>query len=687
VDNKEINSYMDEMRNGSFILTRNKLLEFVTTKAKERYDAFGNIIGLNKLDKIEKIFKKTHDQIKKNLNEKSDEKKNKINNSSKNLGKFFDMVYDNSENRLYEMLNEILEKKDLPLINSSGNINGILDKIAISVNEISKTNYDDIISLIDSFNIDSELKNKFIDIKKFEERIKENNTVDDNLIQLLQKSLEFMKEKQITKCPVCENKIEMNELTTLLNNKLKELKSYIKIKEDLENAVNDYIAKMNNIKQILSNINEKIKNYPEFDTFFEELNIILKDFDKYLEKMDKFDFDFDFSILFNQIEEKIESLKDFTKNKFKEAEEEKNKKILDELKYIKKELLEYSEIENLSQKIIKLEIQLKLSNIAYESFKKIKKDAINLILEKTRKEINFFYSYIHEGDMISDIDFFQKEHSNGITIKINAMNKKEDPRAFSSEGHLDTLGLCIFLAFIKVFHENCSLIVLDDIVSTVDIPHREKIARLLFENFKDKQFIITTHDKLWYNQIKRMETIYNLHNNFENCEIINWDLETGPELSNYKPSLEKMKEHLQTNDLNCAANEGRRFLEHYLKKSCKANNVKVKMVDKYTVGDMKDPLFKKIRDEVEGTNLSKNYEDIFKKLNMNVPMGNLLSHDNLGSENCSKEEVKNFCDAVIELHKNITCKKCESYLKFEKNKGLFCEERTCNGFVPMIKLK
>jgi DNA repair exonuclease SbcCD ATPase subunit len=497
VNHAEINSYMDEMKNGSFLLTRNKILEFVTTKPMGRYNAFGNIIGLDKLDDIEKTFKKANDKFKKNLNEKIEEKQNKINNSSETLGKFFNMEYDNSQKKLFEILNEILEKKDSPLIQTSEDINEILEKIVIYESEISKTNYNDIITVIDSFKIDSKFKNNLNDIKTFEEKIKKYNNVDDDLIQLLQKSLDFINGKQITKCPVCENEIEINELSISLNNKLKEHETYIKIKKDLENTENDSIAKINDIKQALDIIIQKIENLPEFDNFFKGFNKISQKFDKYLGKNN---INFEVFDLLNQIEEKIESLKDFTQSKFKGIEEEKNKKILEELNYIKQGLAEYYEIEKISQKILKLNVNFELSNHVYENFKKTKKEAIEKILNDTLQEINNFYSYIHDGDKISDVNFFQKETSNGILIKINMDDKEEDPRAFSSEGHLDTLGLCIFLAFIKVFHKNCSLIVLDDIVSTVDIPHREKIARLLFENFQDKQFIITTPDK--YGMIK-----------------------------------------------------------------------------------------------------------------------------------------------------------------------------------------
>ena len=91
----------------------------------------------------------------------------------------------------------------------------------------------------------------------------------------------------------------------------------------------------------------------------------------------------------------------------------------------------------------------------------------------------------------------------------------EDPRALTSEGHLDSLGLCIFLGFVKKFNAGCSLIVLDDVVSTLDAKHRENICKLLLEEFRDKQLIITTHDEVWYKQLRAFQRAYGIEGDFK----------------------------------------------------------------------------------------------------------------------------------------------------------------------------
>ena len=101
-------------------------------------------------------------------------------------------------------------------------------------------------------------------------------------------------------------------------------------------------------------------------------------------------------------------------------------------------------------------------------------------------------------------------------------------RSFASEGHLDTLGLCIFLAFNKQFN-NLGLMVLDDVLTTVDAYHKEKIAKLLLKEFEDFQFIITAHDKTWVNELEYLCTEYGKDNVV--YEIEDWSLEDGPVIS------------------------------------------------------------------------------------------------------------------------------------------------------------
>jgi recombinational DNA repair ATPase RecF len=65
------------------------------------------------------------------------------------------------------------------------------------------------------------------------------------------------------------------------------------------------------------------------------------------------------------------------------------------------------------------------------------------------------------------------------------------------------MGVCLYLALMKrLFGNDCTIALLDDVVMSVDSNHRRKFCQLLKTQFPDTQFIITTHDRLRAQQMR-----------------------------------------------------------------------------------------------------------------------------------------------------------------------------------------
>lgn len=66
--------------------------------------------------------------------------------------------------------------------------------------------------------------------------------------------------------------------------------------------------------------------------------------------------------------------------------------------------------------------------------------------------------------------------------------------AHDSELHLDTLGLCVYLALAK--QSGNALVVLDDVLMSVDDPHLDRAVDLISEEASHfGHVIITTHSR------------------------------------------------------------------------------------------------------------------------------------------------------------------------------------------------
>lgn len=136
------------------------------------------------------------------------------------------------------------------------------------------------------------------------------------------------------------------------------------------------------------------------------------------------------------------------------------------------------------------------------------------------------------------------------------------PGALHSEGHQDSMGVLLFLALAEhLSGGSLTLVILDDVLMSVDKGHRRAMAELLRDEYKDSQFVITTHDEVWWRQllslgVARRKTA---------VAFKAWDIQDGPVIArNASAMLGDAKQALEDGDVPRAAHALRRALEVYL---------------------------------------------------------------------------------------------------------------------------
>jgi hypothetical protein len=173
----------------------------------------------------------------------------------------------------------------------------------------------------------------------------------------------------------------------------------------------------------------------------------------------------------------------------------------------------------------------------------------------------------------------------GLTFEVDFFGKgSNSPQALHSEGHQDSMGICLYLALTeKLNRRMVNFVVLDDVVMSVDVDHRKEICGLLSECFPDKQFIITTHDKTWAQQLKSEKIV----SSKQLIEFHNWDLNSGPQTNLDEIVWDSISNKLAKDNIHDAASELRRELEAFFSEAC--NNlggfVKYKSNQRWELGD------------------------------------------------------------------------------------------------------
>lgn len=197
--------------------------------------------------------------------------------------------------------------------------------------------------------------------------------------------------------------------------------------------------------------------------------------------------------------------------------------------------------------------------LAYRTYCDVSEAALERLYSRVVGDFASYYQLLNHDD---EHDFKAKlVPSEGQLRLLVDFHRKGlfPPGAFHSEGHQDGMGVCLYLALLKeVLGGQFTFAVLDDVVMSVDSQHRRQFCRLLKTHFPETQFVITTHDLVWAQQM-RSEGLVRKKNT---VAFYSWTVETGPIIGEVEDAWEQVEADLRKNDVPAAAHRLRRHLEY-----------------------------------------------------------------------------------------------------------------------------
>ncbi|MGP8024394.1 MAG: AAA family ATPase [Methanobacterium sp.] len=671
---------------GQFILRRSQILNLINTTPAERYKFISYIIGSDELEKVDTAMF----QAKKYLAEDVKKIEGNIKKISEEI---IELLKIQDSKNIIPTLNEFFENEGLKDITS---IKELEDR-ENEINEMTKSSDNVLISALNNIFtiikeapvIIGEIDQELSDSEDYKKLMKIYDQSELSLMKILKNSLEII-EKDTVSCPLCENKVDGDKLIKNINERLNSLESLKENNNKLKLSLDHVKDKLRSFNKYLFDLSSNMDYFEELSEFKAEINHKIESLNNFRKHitinsllLDEFSTD-DFKLLNNQLRKLFEDIileSEKLSGSIKPSEKDERLRSLYNLLSDLDEKIKKQDEDRQDLKIA--ENRLKISKIMYTEFSDIKKRKIQEVYDTIKENVEHYYEILHPQESYEDINLGIDHNKKGSTnLRMTIFGKEdEDPRALSSEGHLDSLGLCIFLALFKKVYKDFPLLVLDDVVTTMDSRHRENVCQLLFEEFTDKQFIITTCDGIWFEQLKAAQRVHNLSNKFKNYIIVKWDENSGPDIQPYKVRWEKITDNIDNGDKNCAGNEGRRYLEWLLKDICNRTMAKIpaKYSEKYEVGDLLEPAKSRLIELIKDEKFKENIENSFDKLNKTIMMGNLLSHDNLMTGNVSIDEVKRFCSSIHEIDESLKCPTCKAPLGYFRDLKIFrCRNKKCN---------
>lgn len=165
------------------------------------------------------------------------------------------------------------------------------------------------------------------------------------------------------------------------------------------------------------------------------------------------------------------------------------------------------------------------------------------VLSNISGEIGRIYEAVHPGEGLNKISL-ELDPKKRASLEIGASFCGQDtpPQAYFSDSHLDTLGLCVFLALSTLDQPENTILILDDVLASVDEPHVERLIEMLYsEATKFRHCVITTHYRPWKQKL-RWGWLQNGQCQF--VELTKWTASNGLTLIRSVPDIERLRQLL-----------------------------------------------------------------------------------------------------------------------------------------------
>lgn len=374
-------------------------------------------------------------------------------------------------------------------------------------------------------------------------------------------------------CPVCKKPADTELLLKSLNDGIEEIRKILLTRNKIIQSAKSLSSKVPSHQNSLTLLLEdEVKTRfltTETSKRLTDTAICLSQYEKNLFDIQKSPEATSFSLVVVDLETLGKDVKEIQKRiaerKKELSETDEEKKFYNNVHKLQKLHDDYIRHKEIGKQINTFKMQINSLDKIYQDFENLERENVQKVLKAISSDVNDFFRFMHTDDNFDEVELIPTEER-GIEFRLKYHGEEiSPPTKILSEAHLNSLGICLFFASAKHFTKTNSFLVLDDVVTSFDIDHRRPLARLISEKFSDTQFLLFTHDELWFDMLKKDlpagQWIFK--------ELIKWTKDDGLNTKDSPATLkEKIKICLDTNDSEGGANKCRILIEEILKEKC-----------------------------------------------------------------------------------------------------------------------
>jgi len=470
------------------------------------------------------------------------------------------------------------------------------------------------------------------------------------------------------KCPLCKQPIDTEQLLESLKKETESMQRLLEERNQIIEQVKLLHDRVRLLKELLASLLEdRVKESLLAPHQFETLESWPDLFDLWGELMDKVEaspesvaFELPSIDLQNALETTLTQVEETIEGKKRSlAETEAVRRFYQGIQTLKSLRDSYLRLREIEDKIQVYDSQISSLEKIHREFEEKEREGLSRVLGDISKDVNEYFKFLHPGEDFDQIELVLTERR-GLEFKLKFYGRPiSPPMKVLSESHLNSLGIALFLASAKHFNRTNGFLILDDVVSSFDVNHRRSLSRLLRDRFSDTQFLLFTHDDLWFNLLKQ-----DLRpNRWLFKELAKWSHENGVEIIESPMSLrERIQDCLARNDINGAANKCRTLIEGILKGKCE--NLGVHLESRFGVKNDQREASELIDGLVQYLKANQSLREKESKLLFSdLRAGQLLTnigshHKNLGTTSLARGDIETTLTDIDEFEALFVCPDC-----------------------------
>jgi hypothetical protein len=247
-----------------------------------------------------------------------------------------------------------------------------------------------------------------------------------------------------------------------------------------------------------------------------------------------------------------------------------------------------------------------------------------------------------------------------LTIELELSNGiRCTPHNLLSEANLDLIALLLFVAIAKEASRNGQekVLILDDVLQSVDSTIRLQFALFLLEEFADWQVMFTVHDRLWFNQLRDLFRRSGMP--VVERHLVGWDFRYGPMCRDSAADSDtRLANALGQGDLEGICSASGLLLEMLCDRLSVGLGVSVtrRREDRYTLGDLWPGVYKQLKKSA--------CADQAAEVDRVMHLRNLVgAHYNEWAQAVALHDALTFGRAVMSLFESTYCRLCGTWLE------------------------